>query len=154
MMTKQHSYERSGSTSDQSQKWNAGVLLISWAPSLTTGAAPENSCCSFCQARSWDREKQSTLSVFYLGLGQSLGQGKETSGTQCVCIYFRLLPTMFLFCSFLDERISFLSFFLSSFFLLSSHMCLGSFYLLISQGKEERRVRGECNLGIKLWKTK
>lgn len=129
----QRSYGRSGSTSDQSQKWNAGVLLIFWAPSLTTGAAPKNSCCNFLPGQEL-RQRKAEHTVFYLGLGQSLGQGKETSGTQWVCIYFHLLlPTMFLFCSFLDDRISFLSFLLSfSFSRLSSHMCLGSFYLLIS----------------------
>ena len=37
---------------DQSHKWNAGVLLISKAPSLTTGAAPKDSCYNFCQASS------------------------------------------------------------------------------------------------------
>ena len=53
------------------QKWNAGHLH------LTTDAAPANYCCNFCQVRSWDGKSRAQLSVFYLGLGESLGQGKE-----------------------------------------------------------------------------
>ena len=81
-----------------------------------------------------------------------MGQGEETSGTQCACIYFPLLlPTMFLFCSFLDDRISYPSFFLSFLLFFPSFLpYVPGQFLSVDKLREGRKEGEEGNATLEL----